>query len=345
MEASPVLSGTFELFPVAEVLGLLERAESSGALVVRGREMDGTLYFVSGELCGGEVADLSGPVADAAALEIRLLEVCVSLLRSRQVEFEFRGDVAPPWPAPLSTPIGPVLERARGIARDWHSIITAVESFDAILERTGELTATAITLSHVGFRVLELIDGRSTIRELARRAEASLIVVGPEVRTLVMAGAARVVVGADHALASARLDVEGMRPAPEGLVDVTDVPDPEVRDPNVPDPAGVPIEASVAAAPLVPAAPKVAAAPLEPSVAMPHDRPIGAPVEMMSPAHDPEDLARERADLAARAGLSGPGPVPETAVAVDASAPVVERARIVVDRSELLRMFSGLKED
>ena len=52
-----------------------------------------------------------------------------------------------------------------------------------------------------------------------------------------------------------------------------------------------------------------------------------------------------RVALRARAGLSGPGPVPEVAVAVDASAPVVERAQIVVDRSELLRMFSGLKDD
>lgn len=302
MEASPVLSGTFELFPVAEVLGLLERAESSGALVVRGREVDGTLYFVSGELCGGEVADLSGPVADSAALEIRLLEVCVSLLRSRQAEFEFRGDVAPPWPAPLCTPIGPVLERAREIARDWHAIITAVESFDAILERTGELTSDAITLTHVGFRVLELIDGRTSIRELANRAGASLIVVGPEVRTLVMAGAVRVVVGAEHALAAARLDVErGGRPSPEGI-DVTDAPTPEVSTVEVPG-------------------------------------------EMMSPASDPQDFARERAELAARAGLSGPGPVPETAFAPDASAPVVERAQIVVDRSELLRMFSGLKQE
>ena len=317
-----MLSGTFELFPVAEVLGLLERAESSGALVVRGREMDGTLYFVSGELCGGEVGDLSGPVADAAALEIRLLEVCVSLLRSRQSEFEFRGDVAPPWPAPLCTPIGPVLERAREIARDWHSIITAVESFDAILERTGALTAEAITLSHVGFRVLELIDGRTTIRELAHRAGASLIVVGPEVRTLVMAGAVRVVVGAEHALAAARLDVEGARPVPEGIVDVTDLRHPDAAS------ADSPVEMPPEMAPAIPA-----------------DQLVGAPTEMTSPPQDPQDFARERADLAARAGLSGPGPVPEAAVAVDASAPVVERAQIVVDRSELLRMFSGLKED
>ena len=51
------------------------------------------------------------------------------------------------------------------------------------------------------------------------------------------------------------------------------------------------------------------------------------------------------ASLAAKAGLSGPGPVPEH---VDVPAPEAvepERAQIVVDRSELLRMFASLKDD
>ena len=311
-----MLSGTFDLFPVAEVLGLLERAASSGALIVRGREVDGTLFFVSGEMCGGEVADLSGPVPDAAALEIRLLEVCVSLLRSRSAEFEFRADVAPPWPAPLALAVGPVLDRAREIARDWHAIITAVESFDSMLERTGALTTDSITLSHVGFQVLELIDGRSTIRELANLAGASLIVVGPEVRTLVLSGAVRVVVGPERALATARAEVESVgRPAADGVLDVTE--------------AG--------ATPLDPGE-SVATPALEPA-------PVGAQGAVAPSALDAEDLARERADLAARAGLDGPGPTPESTPPVDPDAPKPERAQIVVDRSELLRMFSGLKED
>ena len=31
-----MLSGTFDLFPLSEVLGLIQRANASGALVVRG---------------------------------------------------------------------------------------------------------------------------------------------------------------------------------------------------------------------------------------------------------------------------------------------------------------------
>jgi len=73
--------------------------------------------------------------------------------------------------------------------------------------------------------------------------------------------------------------------------------------------------------------------------------PVEVEIERMTPADDPDDLARERASLAAKAGLSTPGPVPEHVVAADPSAVEPERAQIVVDRSELLRMFSGLKDE
>ena len=223
-----LLSGTFELFPLAEVLGLIERAAVSGALVVRGREIDGTIYFVDGALCAGEIGDLSGPVDGQQALEIRLLEVAVPLLRTRSADFEFRPDVTPPWPAPLAVPVATVFEPARRIAREWSAIMTAIESFESVLERTGSITTDSITLSHLGFRLLEQIDGEASIRELARRAGASLVAVAPEVRALVLAGAVRVLVGPERALATARADAERDRRPLEATLDMT-VPAPACR--------------------------------------------------------------------------------------------------------------------
>ncbi len=306
-----MLSGTFDLFPLSEVLGLIQRADASGALVVRGRTVDGTLYFAAGQMCGGEVSDLAGPVEGQAALETRLIEVCVSMLRSRGAEFEFRPDVTPAWPAPLVLPIDAVFPRAYEIARDWSAIMTSIESFESILERTGAITTPEITLSQLGFRIFELVDGAATIRELARRADASLIIVGPEVRALVLAGAVRVIVDADRALATARADAEADRVGPERAVDVTaePAPAPPVR-PTPPAPSPVPVAPT-------PAAP--------------------------APALERDELARERADLASRAGLADPGPAPEPAP--DEPEPVATRAQIVVDRSELLRMFSGLQDE
>ena len=286
-----MLSGTFDLFPLSEVLGLIQRADASGALIVRGREVDGTLYFASGQMCGGEVSDLAGPVEGQDALETRLLEVCVSMLRSRGAEFDFRPDVTPAWPAPLIVPIDAVFPRAYEIARDWSAIMTAIESFESILERTGSITTESLTLSRLGFRVLELVDGSATIRELARRADASLIIVGPEVRALVVAGAVRVIVDADRALATARAEAESDRVGPERAVDVTIEPVPPApARPSPPAPEPVPVAAAPA----------------------PRPDPVVAP-SPAAPALEGDQLARERADLASHAGLTDPGPAPEPA--------------------------------
>ncbi|MEO6467908.1 MAG: DUF4388 domain-containing protein [Acidimicrobiia bacterium] len=324
-----MLSGTFDLFSLAEVLGLIQRAGTSGALVVRGCEVDATLYLVAGEFSGGEAADLSGPVADLDALETRMLEVCVAVLRCRAAEFEFLADHTPPWPAALSLPITAILERANAIAREWPSIMSAVESFESMLERTGSITTESLTLSALGFRVLELVDGRTTIRQLAQRAEASLIVVAPEIRALIVAGAVRVLVDSERALATAQAAaVSEQARTPRGVVDVTEAASLGASHlPGPSAPAAAPGWATTSVAPAAVAA----------------DRsPV---IENVVPAADPADYARERADLASRAGLSDPGPVPETVARPEADAPAVERAQIVVDRSDLLRMFSGLKEE
>jgi len=316
-----LLSGTFESFPLAEVLGLIERAAASGVLMVRAREVDGSLWFVDGALCAGEIGDLSGPVEGRHALEVRLLEVAVPLLRARGAEFEFREDVTPPWPAPLALTVETIFEPARRIAREWAAIMTTIESFESVLERTGENTTESITLSHLGFRVLEQVDGRTSIRELARRAGVSIVAVAPEVRTLVVAGDVRVIVDAERALATARASAERDRPPLEAALDVT-------------DDAGA----------ILAAAPVRDELPVPPPEEVPV--PVAAPaVALVDPSSAADDaLARERADLAARAGLTSAGPVPEQAAA-EPETPAPERAQIVVDRSELLRMFSGLKDE
>ena len=325
-----MLSGTFDLFSLAEVLGLIERAGTSGALVVRGREVDATLYLVAGEFSAGEAADLSGPVADLDALTTRMIEVCVAVLRCRAAEFEFVADQTPPWPAAHSVPITAILERASGIAREWPSIMSAVESFESMLERTGSITTETVTLSALGFRVLELVDGHTTIRQLAQRAEASLILVAPEVRALIVAGAVRVLVDSARALATAQAAaVSDQARTPRDVVDVTELASPGPT--------------STASGPSEPvAAPEWATTSVASAAVTAERSPV---IENVVPAADPADYARERADLATRAGLSDPGPVPETLARPEANAPAVERAQIVVDRSDLLRMFSGLKEE
>jgi hypothetical protein len=267
-----VLSGTFEFFALGDVLSLIERAEASGALVVQGREVDGALYFARGQLCAGEIGDVSGPVEGRHALEVRLLEVMVPLLRARTAKFEFRVDAAAAWPTTVDVAIASVFDRAREIARDWSSIMKAIGNFETALDRTGEITTDAITLSHLGFRVLELVDGKRSIREVARRAGVTLVAVAPEVRALLDAGAVRVVE-----------EEPGDRTRVDLVVDGTAPSEPDAGADSVPPPV--------------------------------------PPVPEPDPEPSPEDLE----------------PTLEPVGAAQA------RSEIVVDRSELLRMFSGLK--
>ena len=87
--------------------------------------------------------------------------------------------------------------------------------------------------------------------------------------------------------------------------------------------------------------------------------PGGDPIEMVTSVPDPsaqldgEALDRERAVLAARAGLDDPGPVPapepapepEVAAAADPDEePEMTGSEITSDRGALLRLFSGLRD-
>lgn len=341
-----MLSGTFEFFALGDVLSLIERAEASGALVVHGREVEGALYFIRGTLSAGEIGDVSGPVEGRHALEVRLLEVMVPLLRARTAKFEFQVDAAPSWPTTVDVPIAAVFDRAREIARDWSSIMKAIGSFETALGRTGEISTDAITLSHLGFRVLELVDGTRSIREVARRAGVTLVAVAPEVRALLDAGAVRVV---DlDATATTRVDlvVDGGATAPSdalGALDETlepvDEPGPEPTAGPEPDP-----EPDVATAPSRPETPGSDPDSVVPAAA------AGAPPVPPPPAPPVPEPAADAADPAPPP--SDPAPEPEAAP--DELEPTLEpvgappapaRSEIVVDRSELLRMFSGLKDE
>ena len=160
---------------------------------------------------------------------------------------------------------------------------------------------------------------------------------------MIVAGAVRVLVDPARAMATAQAAaVSELTRTPTGVVDVTDVSGGE--------PGGI---LPVRSAP-PDAQPEWATASVGESSALAVNA-VMAPtpatldwspgIENVMPAADPADLARERAELASRAGLSGPGPVPETLAHPDTDTPPAERAQIVVDRSDLLRMFSGLKEE
>lgn len=296
------LQGTLDTFSLAEILGLIERARHTGALTVHGPDGHGTLYMTAGRFCAGEAADYSGPVEDRHALDVRLIDVCFHLLRFESGSFEFLAGEAPPWTADRATDMGPIVSTCEEIVRAWPAVEAVLPSFDVRPELAEDLPEETLTLSRTAFKIMTMIDGQRTVRQIAREAGHSVVEVGPVLRDLIEHGAVHF--HTDERPAPAAPDVV----LPSGALHAVHEHEPES--------GGEPIEMVTS---------------------VPDD---SAPL-------DGEALERERAELAARAGLEDPGPMPEAGAVAGAEQPVdepVEDTTITSDRGALLRLFSGLRD-
>ena len=300
------LQGTLDTFSLAEILGLIERARHTGALSVQGPDGHGTLYSAAGRFCGGEAADYSGPVEDRHALDVRLIDVCFHLMRFESGSFEFTANEEPPWTAERATDIGPIVETVEHIVRAWPAVEAVLPSFDVRPELADDLPEDSLTLSRTAFKIFTMIDGKRTVRQIAREAGHSVVEVGPVLRDLIEHGAVRIESGV-----RARAN-----PVSELLL----------------APGAVHVSREAAG------------------------EGDGESIEMVTSVPDPSaeldgaSLERERAVLAARAGLDAAGPVPgpDTDAATTPPEPPEEAddstSEITSDRGALLRLFSGLRD-
>jgi hypothetical protein len=304
------LQGSLDTFSLAEILGLIERSRHTGALTVQGPDAHGTLYTAAGRFSAGEAADYSGPVDDRHALDVRLIDVCFHLMRFESGSFEFSANQAPPWTAERATDIGPIVETVEHIVRAWPAVEAVLPSFDVRPQVADELPEESLTLSRTAFKIFALIDGRRTVRQIAREVGHSVVEVGPVLKDLIEHGA----VGIESA-EPARTNVPDLL-LPSGAVHVAREAEPDTA-------GGRPIE-------MVTSVPDPSAAIL-----------------------DPAALERERAVLAARAGLDpGPAPVSDTDADPEAAEgtseagtePAMTGSEITSDRGALLRLFSGLRD-
>jgi hypothetical protein len=305
------LQGTLDTFSLAEILGLIERARHTGALVVEGPDGHGTFYTAAGRFSAGEAADYSGPVEDRHSLDVRLIDVCFHLMRFESGSFEFTAGEAPPWTAERATDIGPIVETVEHIVRAWPAVEAVLPSFDVRPQMAAELPEESLTLSRTGFKVFALIDGERTVRQIAREAGHSVVEVGPVLKDLI-----------EHGAVSIDIDHPAPPPVSELIL-----------------PAGA-VHVAREAAP----------------------ESGGESIEMVTSVPDPtaqlggEALERERAALAAKAGLQDAGPVPghDSETADGAGGPpeapeeeddeAATTSEITSDRGALLRLFSGLRD-
>jgi hypothetical protein len=184
-------------------------------------------------------------------------------------------------------------------------------TFDVRPELAEELPEESLTLSRSSFKIFTMIDGERTVRQIAREAGRSVVEVGPVLKDLIEHGAVRIATGERPQPADPDSSLAGIVLPSGGLHTVREA---ETED---------------------------GSEPIEMVTSVPDDS-----VELSG-----EELQRERASLAARAGLDEAGPAPERetdeelAESFEASEEDdPSRTDITSDRGALLRLFSGLRD-
>jgi hypothetical protein len=162
------LQGTFDVLSFGDVLHLIGRNRMTGRLHLRSRSMGANVYIDDGQLVGADVGEHS--TNSAADVRSRLEEICFELIEAERGSFEFTPDAVGMGPAMVNLEVDEVLEAARRRLVDWREIQGVIPSLDLHPRVVDSLSADEVTLSRERWRMVTAIDGRRSIRAIARSA-------------------------------------------------------------------------------------------------------------------------------------------------------------------------------
>ncbi|MCZ7526112.1 MAG: DUF4388 domain-containing protein [Acidimicrobiia bacterium] len=207
------LKGTLETFPLGEVIALVGRTAKTGALRVTSRGGSGTLFFVEGSLCGTQDPDAADAPADRTDFEGRLLDLCFSLNRLGDGGFEFESGVQPPWPAEHRVPTAAVMDLVATVEQEWPAVQAVIPSGECGLRLAERLRVDEVTIDAAGWCILRAVDGRRTVRQIARDLRYGLVATSRTLRPLVESGMVEIV--PPRALDNVGRGRDGEAPGPE----------------------------------------------------------------------------------------------------------------------------------
>jgi hypothetical protein len=128
--------------------------------------MGANVYIDDGHLVGADVGEHS--TNSAADVQSRLEEICFELLEAERGSFEFTPDAVGMGPAMVNLEVDEALEAARRRLADWREIQEVIPSLDLHPRVVDSLPAEQVTLSKERWRMVTAIDGRRSIRAIAR---------------------------------------------------------------------------------------------------------------------------------------------------------------------------------
>lgn len=195
------LTGNIEIFPLPEILRLLARSGKSGCLRVDTGEAGGRIYLRDGSmilatvssdgevldqfaasgvvdldrLAGRETVDLSAAISDGKtpeelsdAVREHIIESLYRIRRPGRGSFEFLVDTDSRFRTGQEFDVEALVADSDRRAGDWADIERTIEDLDAPVRMALELSVTEVAVNAPTWRVLAVMEGGATIREIAR---------------------------------------------------------------------------------------------------------------------------------------------------------------------------------
>lgn len=156
-----MLSGSLEVFSLHDVLRLICGAGASGRIRVRRGDSHGSLTVAAGRVTGAEVGGADAPDAEAT------IDAAMEILHGNGGEFDLVHEEAA---GPLDLDLDGFLERVREREAEWNEVIQSLGSPDTIFRIAPDPASEKVTLTGAQWRLLALVDGHRTAREIVREA-------------------------------------------------------------------------------------------------------------------------------------------------------------------------------
>jgi hypothetical protein len=186
-----VLQGTLETLALPELFGLLAQSRKTGALWLDAASASGVIYIADGRCCAAESSDAGEPLTDASALLARVVDVCFAIERADDGAFRFGLEEAP-WRCDESVDLGDAIDELGRLVGEWREIQAVIPSLECRIRLADDLGVEELTVDRERWQLIVALDGRRTVRDLAKKTGRPVLDVCHAILALVDAGAVNV---------------------------------------------------------------------------------------------------------------------------------------------------------
>ncbi len=186
-----VLQGTLETLTLPELLGLLAQSRKTGALWLDAANSSAVVYIVDGRCCAAESSDAGEPLNNAPALLARVVDICFGVERTEDGAFRF-GPEEPPWASAETVDLEVAIDELGRLVAEWREIQAVIPSLECRIRLADELGVPELKVDRERWQLIVALDGRRTVRDLAKKTGRGVLDVCHAILALVDAGAVNV---------------------------------------------------------------------------------------------------------------------------------------------------------